>query len=159
VQTSRHAVHAVRSARSTACNTDATFLQVTWMVCRKFQFQAFNFVNEKGIGTLKPQEAVKISPATAYVVSDHLAQLLITDGMCREGTKLSVHLQKLLTATLYCLASKYMLYPQRQASDQIDILRSVQMPCRLQRVNCGIRKCSMEAACHHLHSIRSLGSS
>lgn len=61
-------------------------MQITWMVCRKFQFQAFNYVDKDGKGTLDPAKAVRITGATATVVSDHLAQLLITDGMAREGT-------------------------------------------------------------------------
>lgn len=55
------------------------------MVCRKFQFQAFNYVDKNAQGTLKAEDASKCSHATAFLVSDHLAQLLITDGMSREG--------------------------------------------------------------------------
>lgn len=60
-------------------------VQVTWMVCRKFQFQVFNYVDQDGKGTLDPGKAQRITGATAFLVSDHLAQLIITDGMSREG--------------------------------------------------------------------------
>ena len=60
-------------------------MQVTWMVCRKFQFQAFNYVDKDSKGTLDAEKATRITGATAFLVSDHLAQLLITDGMSREG--------------------------------------------------------------------------
>lgn len=55
------------------------------MVCRKFQFQCFNYVDEKGKGTLSASEAKECTPATAFVVGDHLGQLLVTDAMPREG--------------------------------------------------------------------------
>jgi hypothetical protein len=55
------------------------------MVCRKFHFQTFNYLDNTGKGTMNLQDAVKFTPATAFLVSDHLAQLLITDGMSREG--------------------------------------------------------------------------
>jgi hypothetical protein len=60
------------------------------MVCRKFQFQAFNYLDENGKGTLNEDEAVQCTRSTAFVVSDHLAQLLINDGMSREGTVLKL---------------------------------------------------------------------
>jgi hypothetical protein len=72
-----------------------SFLQVTWMVCRKFQFQVFNYLDENGKGTLKEDEAVQCTRSTAFVVSDHLAQLLINDGMSREGTA-ALHLLYLI---------------------------------------------------------------
>jgi hypothetical protein len=55
------------------------------MVCRKFQFQVFNYVDKDSKGTLDPAKAERITGATAFLVSDHLAQLIITDGMPREG--------------------------------------------------------------------------
>lgn len=55
------------------------------MVCRKFHFQCFNFVDDQGKGTLLPVDAVECTPATAFVVGDHLGQLLVTDAMPREG--------------------------------------------------------------------------
>lgn len=55
------------------------------MVCRKFQFQVFNYLDENGKGTLKEEEAVQCTRATAFLVADHLSQLLINDGMSREG--------------------------------------------------------------------------
>lgn len=64
-------------------------MQVTWMVCRKFQFQAFNYIDKNGKGTLRLEDAAKCIPATAFLVSDHLSQLIITDGMSREGASLS----------------------------------------------------------------------
>eukprot|EP00892_Ulva_mutabilis_P001697 jgi/Ulvmu1/11528/UM078_0017.1 len=63
----------------------AVISQVTWMVCRKFQFQCFNYVDDKGKGTLSVGDARSCSPATAFVVSDHLGQLLVTDAMPREA--------------------------------------------------------------------------
>ena len=61
------------------------------MVCRKFQYQCFNYVDEKGKGTLSPVDAVECTPATAFVVSDHLAQLLVTDAFPREGMIHALH--------------------------------------------------------------------
>ena len=69
------------------------------MVCRKFQFQAFNYIDKNGKGTLKPEDASECSPATAFLVSDHLSQLIITDGMSREG------MSRLFTCTLLFISS------------------------------------------------------
>lgn len=59
------------------------------MVCRKFHFQCFNYVDDRGKGTLSAGDAVECTPATAFVVSDHLGQLLVTDAMPREGMFIS----------------------------------------------------------------------
>ena len=82
-------------------------MQVTWMVCRKFQFQVFNYLDENGKGTLKEEEAVQCTRATAFLVADHLSQLLINDGMSREGAPMplspqrSVHSPVLLPAAWF----------------------------------------------------------
>lgn len=55
------------------------------MVCRKFQFQVFNYLDENGKGTLKEADAVQCTRSTAFLVADHLSQLLVNDGMSREG--------------------------------------------------------------------------
>lgn len=75
------------------------------MVCRKFQFQVFSHLDENGKGTLKEEEAVQCTRSTAFLVADHLSQLLINDGMSREGT-----LVALLPLSL-CLAMLWSLQP------------------------------------------------
>lgn len=75
------------------------------MVCRKFQFQVFNYLDENGKGTLKEEEAAQCTRATAFLVADHLSQLLINDGMSREGAPMPVlteHCDRALHTLFYC---------------------------------------------------------
>ena len=59
---------------------------MTWIVARKFQFQCFNYLNANGKGTLDQSKCLKCVPATAFLVADHLAQLIVEDGLPREGS-------------------------------------------------------------------------
>jgi hypothetical protein len=77
--------HFIRHKLLRASHQVHTFLQVTWIVCRKFHFQCFNYLDKNGKGTVLRQNAVKCVPATAFVAADHLGQLIVTDGMPREG--------------------------------------------------------------------------
>jgi hypothetical protein len=66
-------------------NTTFRCFQVTWIVCRKFQFQCFNYLDENGKGTVDRMKAHTCVPATVFLVADHLSQLVVSDGMPREG--------------------------------------------------------------------------
>jgi hypothetical protein len=58
---------------------------VTWVVARKFQFQIFAFTDSKENGTVNLEDAAHCIPSTAFLAADHLAQLLVSDAMPREG--------------------------------------------------------------------------
>jgi hypothetical protein len=73
------------SSRSSGSAVTLPYLQVTWIVCRKFHFQCFNYLDSNGKGTMLRQNAVTFVPATAFVAAEHLGQLIVTDGMPREG--------------------------------------------------------------------------
>ena len=79
-------VHSRMSTKLRMARDSSTMLvQAVWLVCRVFSFQCFNHVDSRGAGTTQLSKASRCVGATAFLVTDHLAQLLITDALPREG--------------------------------------------------------------------------
>ena len=81
-------------------------MQTTWIVSRKFHFQAFSYVDANGKGTVLREKAAKFVPATAFVVADHLSQLIITDGIPREGAIQLQHALQCIAHTSACCSHR-----------------------------------------------------